>query len=295
MAMTMLQMSGVQPTPATMADGVLLIVDAQREYTDGLLPLTGVQPAVEALAVLLEKARAAGAPVVHVRHQSKGKAFNPASTGYEIVKELTPRAGETIIDKGLPNSFAGTEGVRQAFVDDRLAGELLRQHRSCAATDGDRPQEPAGRRLHDPHVHLGDGAVRDRPRLYVHRRGRYGGDARPARCDGHRHGLRRSAEQGDLGGAVGSVRLDRAVGQADRLTCRRSRPQRPRSRGRCSFFYELELTDEGAAVLRGGSICLPTWLMATIAATAINEAMRVYSTVVAPRSLRARRVRIRSK
>ena len=109
MAMTMLQMSGVQPTPATMADGVLLIVDAQREYTDGLLPLTGVQQAVEALAVLLEKARAAGAPVVHVRHQSKGKAFNPASTGYEIVKELTPRAGETIIDKGLPNSFAGTD------------------------------------------------------------------------------------------------------------------------------------------------------------------------------------------
>ena len=109
MAMTMLQMSGVQPVPATMADGVLLIVDAQREYTDGLLPLTGVQPAVEALAVLLEKARAAGAPVVHVRHQSKGKAFNPASSGYEIVKELTPRAGETIIDKGLPNSFAGTD------------------------------------------------------------------------------------------------------------------------------------------------------------------------------------------
>lgn len=109
MAMTMLQMSGVQPVPATMADAVLLIVDAQREYTDGLLPLTGVQPAVEALAVLLEKARAAGAPVVHVRHQSKGKAFNPASSGYEIVKELTPRAGETIIDKGLPNSFAGTD------------------------------------------------------------------------------------------------------------------------------------------------------------------------------------------
>lgn len=109
MAMTMLQMSGVQPAPATTADGVLLIIDAQREYTDGLLPLTGVQPAVEALAVLLEKARAAGTPVVHVRHQSKGKAFNPSSTGYEIVKELTPRTGETIIDKGLPNSFAGTD------------------------------------------------------------------------------------------------------------------------------------------------------------------------------------------
>ena len=47
MAMTMLQMAGATPTPATMADGILLIIDAQREYTDGLLPLSGVQSAVE--------------------------------------------------------------------------------------------------------------------------------------------------------------------------------------------------------------------------------------------------------
>ena len=53
MAMTMLQMAGATPTPATMADGVLLIIDAQREYTDGLLPLPGVQPAIDALADLL--------------------------------------------------------------------------------------------------------------------------------------------------------------------------------------------------------------------------------------------------
>jgi nicotinamidase-related amidase len=109
MAMTMLQMSGVAPAPATMKDGVLLIIDAQREYTDGLLPLTGVASAIEQLAGLLERARAAGAPVVHVRHVTKGRAFNPESTGYEIVKPLTPRTGEVIIDKGLPNAFAGTE------------------------------------------------------------------------------------------------------------------------------------------------------------------------------------------
>ena len=112
MAMTMLQMSGLAPTPATMADGVLLIVDAQREYTDGLLPLTGVQAAVDALAVLLDKARSAKAPVIHVRHKGPGKAFNPSSTGYEIVKQLAPRDGETVVDKGLPNAFAGTELAR---------------------------------------------------------------------------------------------------------------------------------------------------------------------------------------
>ena len=119
MAMTMLQMAGAQPTPATMADGVLLIIDAQREYVDGLLPLAGVGPAVDALAVLLDKARRAGAPVVHVRHQSRGKAFNPLSTGYEIVDELMPRAGETIVDKSLPNGFAGTELARHLAASGR--------------------------------------------------------------------------------------------------------------------------------------------------------------------------------
>src|SRR5436190_8073169 len=119
MAMTMLQMSGMTPTPATMADGVLLIIDAQREYTDGLLPLSGVGPAVAALAGLLEKARVAGAPIVHVRHVSKGKAFNPASSGYEIVQILTPRAGEVIVDKGLPNAFAGTELAKHLSASGR--------------------------------------------------------------------------------------------------------------------------------------------------------------------------------
>jgi nicotinamidase-related amidase len=119
MAMTMLQMSGATPSPAALSNGILLIIDAQREYTDGLLPLSGVQPAIEALAGLLEKARKAGAPIVHVRQQSKGKAFNPASSGYEIVTPLTPRAGETIIDKALPNAFAGTDLAKHLAASGR--------------------------------------------------------------------------------------------------------------------------------------------------------------------------------
>jgi len=119
MAMTMLQMAGATPSPAKMADGVLLIIDAQREYTDGLLPLAGVGAAIDALAVLLEKARSAGAPIVHIRHQSKGKAFNPASSGYEIVGPLAPRNGETVIDKGLPNAFAGTDLARNLSATGR--------------------------------------------------------------------------------------------------------------------------------------------------------------------------------
>jgi nicotinamidase-related amidase len=119
MAMTMLQMAGATPTPATTTDGVLLIIDAQREYTDGLMPLVGVQQAIDALAGLLETARKAGAPVVHVRHQSKGKAFNPSSSGYEIVSVVAPRAGETIVDKALPNAFAATDLASQLAATGR--------------------------------------------------------------------------------------------------------------------------------------------------------------------------------
>src|SRR3977135_4514264 len=142
MAMTMLQMAGATPTPATMADGILLIIDAQRDYTDGLMPLPGVQPAIDALAVLLEKARKAGAPIVHVRHQSKGKAFNPSSSGYEIVAPLAPRAGEIIVDKALPNAFAGTDLAKQLAVSGRKnlrVGAFMT--RMCVSATGRSPPE----------------------------------------------------------------------------------------------------------------------------------------------------------
>ena len=119
MAMTMLQMSGVAPAPATMADGVLLIIDAQREYTDGLLPLTGVGRRSTRSPCCW---RRRGSPV----HRSstcaistKGKAFNPSSTGYEIVKSLTPRGNEIVVDKGLPNAFTGTELAKHLAATSR--------------------------------------------------------------------------------------------------------------------------------------------------------------------------------
>ena len=147
MAMTMLQMTGAAPTPATMANGVLVIIDAQREYTDGLLPLSGVATAVEALAVLLGKARKAGAPIVHVRHKGSptGKAFNPTLSGFEIVKSLTPRDGEMIIDKGLPNAFAGTVAPPVASGRSRVATV-------SAATVLMKPWSVAERTVADTHM-----------------------------------------------------------------------------------------------------------------------------------------------
>ncbi len=107
---TLLDFSGARWEPARLSAAVLVIVDAQREYTEGKLPLPGIDLAVGEIATLLARARAAGMPVVHVvQHGRPGGAIMD-STGpmVEVIAPLTPRAGETVVVKHLPNSFAGT-------------------------------------------------------------------------------------------------------------------------------------------------------------------------------------------
>jgi nicotinamidase-related amidase len=106
---TLLQMAGAPATHSKLSDAVLVVVDAQREYVDGRLPLTGVGPALSEIGKLLARARAAGTPVIHIQHKGKpGGAFGPDTPGFPIAGEAAPLAGEQVIEKSLPNAFAGT-------------------------------------------------------------------------------------------------------------------------------------------------------------------------------------------
>ena len=107
---TLLQMAGANLEPATLSDAAVVIIDAQREYTQGKLPLAGVGPALKAIADLLARARAANAPIVHIQHEGKaGGAFDPDSEGFHLAPEAMPVDGEKTIVKALPNAFAGTD------------------------------------------------------------------------------------------------------------------------------------------------------------------------------------------
>lgn len=109
MAKTLLQMAGADLTPPKLSDAVLIIIDAQNEYVDGKLPLPGVKPALANIARLLEKARAGGGHVIHVQHRGRpGGAFDPEDRGFAIAAEAAPLAGETVVEKPLPNAFANT-------------------------------------------------------------------------------------------------------------------------------------------------------------------------------------------
>jgi nicotinamidase-related amidase len=109
MATTLLQMAGADLTPPKLSEAALVVIDAQREYVDGALPLPGAAPALERIAALLAAARKAGAPVVHVQHRGRpGGLFDPEKPAFEIAAQAAPRDGEEVVGKGLPNGFAGT-------------------------------------------------------------------------------------------------------------------------------------------------------------------------------------------
>jgi nicotinamidase-related amidase len=105
---TLRSAAGLTNTPPALADCTLLIIDAQCEYTDGSVALTDTDAAVQRTAELLEAARDVGAPVVHIVHQGKpGGLFDPDAGGC-IIGAVQPQAGERVITKTLPNSFAHT-------------------------------------------------------------------------------------------------------------------------------------------------------------------------------------------
>ncbi|WP_425404337.1 cysteine hydrolase family protein [Hwanghaeella sp.] len=107
---TLLQMAGADPTPAALSAATMVVIDAQRVYSDGPLVLTGVGPAAEEIAGLLTRARAAGTPIVHVRHVGPdGSPFGKDGNGFKYMQQAEPEDGEAQIEKKLPNSFAGTD------------------------------------------------------------------------------------------------------------------------------------------------------------------------------------------
>ncbi|MGQ9370294.1 cysteine hydrolase family protein [Azospirillum sp. A39] len=115
---TLLQIAGAPHHSGRLSTSALLLIDHQREYLDGALPLAGIAAAVDAAGVLLRRARAAGAPVLHVLHVARPGAplFAAGGSGAAVIPSLAPAYGEPTVVKSLPNAFAGTDLL------DRLRG-----------------------------------------------------------------------------------------------------------------------------------------------------------------------------
>src|SRR5688572_17461669 len=91
--------AGIAWPAANLDDAVLLLIDAQREYTEGKLRLHGIASAIDAIAALLEKARRSGTPIVHVAQNGKpGSAlFDPEGPMSRFIPDVAPGNGETTV------------------------------------------------------------------------------------------------------------------------------------------------------------------------------------------------------
>ncbi|MBB5054401.1 nicotinamidase-related amidase [Afipia massiliensis] len=122
---SLLQIAGAPLHPSALDKSALVIIDAQVEYTKGSLPLDGVDAAIVEAAKLLKLARVQGVPVFHiVQHAPSGRPlFAEDGPTAPIVQLLTPAAGEVVVRKTLPNSFAGTD--LDALVKSTGRSELI--------------------------------------------------------------------------------------------------------------------------------------------------------------------------
>ncbi len=96
-----------------MSRPALLLIDIQNDYfPGGNWEVHEMEAAAIQAADALKAARAAGAPVIHIRHEASNPAvpfFQPGTTGAEVHETVAPAPGEPVILKHRPNAFLGTD------------------------------------------------------------------------------------------------------------------------------------------------------------------------------------------
>src|SRR3954453_6041819 len=96
--------------PASLAGSTLVFLGFQNPYTRGVMESEGVQSALDEAVALLERARSAGIPVIHVQHSDgPGSLYDIEGDSGAIVAQVAPRDGEPVVIKQYPNSFVETD------------------------------------------------------------------------------------------------------------------------------------------------------------------------------------------
>ncbi|RTL61801.1 MAG: cysteine hydrolase [Pseudonocardiaceae bacterium] len=107
---TLRELTGMPATAPSLAGSTLIMVDCQNTYTRGVMELEGVQAALDEAEELLDRARSAGTPVIHIQHDAgEGSPYDVRAEIGAIVDRVAPRGDEPVVVKGAPNSFVGTD------------------------------------------------------------------------------------------------------------------------------------------------------------------------------------------
>ena len=89
----------------------LLVIDVQREYFDGALPITHPAGHLEEILRVMDFAAKASIPTVVVRHHQPdpdSPLFRHGSEMWQLHGEVESRPRDLLVDKQLPGSFTNT-------------------------------------------------------------------------------------------------------------------------------------------------------------------------------------------
>lgn len=112
---TLRTLADLPQQPVPLADSTLILIDCQNTYTRGVMELEGVQAALDEAEALLDRARSAGIPIIHIQHSGgAGSPYDIDDDIGAITPRVAPRDGEPVVVKGYPNSFVQTD------LDERL-------------------------------------------------------------------------------------------------------------------------------------------------------------------------------
>lgn len=105
----------------------LVLVDFQNDYFNGgAFTLVGTAEAATKARKVLDRFRANGETIVHIRHhagEDDATFFVPGTSGAEINTTVAPAEGEAIVTKSNINGFLGTD--LKAILDAQGVGSLV--------------------------------------------------------------------------------------------------------------------------------------------------------------------------
>lgn len=93
----------------------LVVIDVQKEYFDGALPITGRDESLARICSLMDAAGKVGIPRIVVQHTmltADLPIFQRGSAAWDLHPDIAARPSELTIEKNLPGSFTGT-GLEQ--------------------------------------------------------------------------------------------------------------------------------------------------------------------------------------
>jgi nicotinamidase-related amidase len=107
---TLRALADMPQQPVSLAESTLVLIDCQNTYTRGVMELEGVQAALDEIEILLDRARSAGIPIVHIQHDDgPGSLYDIEGESGAIVSRVAPHNGEPVVVKNYPNAFVQTD------------------------------------------------------------------------------------------------------------------------------------------------------------------------------------------